>query len=125
MRLLVRLALPLVLSIAPSALRAQAPAYTLKEEKPGLRARATLPADSAVARALRKVPGGVIREAELEEEKGRLVYSFDIRESGKSGIREIVIDAKTGEIVSDEHENEAEERAEQKAEQTQTPKPRP
>lgn len=111
----------LIALLIPALLQAQQPSYILKEAKPGLKARAALPADSAVAIALRKVPGGKILEAEVEEEHALLVYSFDIKEMGKPGIREIQVDANNGKVVSDERETEADEQAEQK----QDPKPKP
>jgi uncharacterized membrane protein YkoI len=111
----------LLASLIPALLQAQQPSFVLKEAKPGLKARATLPADSAVGIALGRVPGGKILEAEVEEEHAHLVYSFDIQETGKPGIREIQVDARTGKVVSDERESETDEQAEQKRDL----KPRP
>jgi uncharacterized membrane protein YkoI len=54
--------------------------------------------------ALARVPGGRITEAEFEED-GRLLYSFDIRVEGRSGVEEVQVDARTGEVVSIEHES--------------------
>ncbi len=50
--------------------------------------------------------------AELEVEHDCLVYSFDIRRAGKSGIEEIMVDAGTGRIVSQKHETAIQEAAE-------------
>ena len=75
------------------------------EDKQGLWNRATLAPDSAIKIALARVPGGTISEAELEEEDGRLIYSFELKVSGKSGTDELHIDARTGEIVKQEHES--------------------
>ncbi len=58
----------------------------------------------ATKTALEQVPGGKVRSSELEREKGKLIYSFDIKVAGKSGIEEINIDAMTGAIVAHEHE---------------------
>jgi uncharacterized membrane protein YkoI len=74
------------------------------EDKEGLWARATLPPDSAINIALARVPGGTIAEAELEEEDGRLIYSFEIKVTGKSGKDEVHVDATTGEVVKQERE---------------------
>ena len=84
----------------------------VKEATPGLAAQATISADSAQKLALAQVPKGRIAEAELEEEKGTLVYSYDIKTHGKSGIDEVQIDAKTGALVSNSHENAAAEKKE-------------
>ncbi len=77
----------------------------VKEASAGLAAQATISADSAQKLALAQVPRGWIREAELEEEKGTLVYSYDIKAHGKSGVDEVLIDAKTGAVVSNTHES--------------------
>ena len=74
------------------------------EDKVGLWARATFAPDSAIKIALARVPGGKISGAELEEEGGRLIYSFEIKIAGKSGEEEVHVDARTGEIVKQEHE---------------------
>ncbi|MEP6956544.1 MAG: PepSY domain-containing protein [Chthoniobacterales bacterium] len=55
--------------------------------------------------ALAKVPGGKIDESELEEEHGKLVWSFDIATPGSKNITEVQVDAKTGEIVEITIEN--------------------
>jgi uncharacterized membrane protein YkoI len=74
------------------------------EDKVGLWARATFAPDSAIKIALARVPGGTISGAELEEEGGRLIYSFEIKIAGKSGEEEVHVDARTGEVVKQEHE---------------------
>ena len=84
----------------------------VKEASAGLAAQATISADSAQAIALAQVPNGRIREAELENEKGTLVYSYDIKVPGKSGVEEVLVDAKTGAVVSTSHESAAAERKE-------------
>jgi uncharacterized membrane protein YkoI len=76
----------------------------IAEDKEGLWAKATFAPDSAMKIALARVPGGTISKAELEEEGGRLIYSFEIKVAGKSGEDEVHIDARTGEVVKQEHE---------------------
>ena len=58
----------------------------------------------ATKTALAKVPGGKIRSSEIEREHGKLIYSFDIKVAGKSGIEEINVDAITGAVLAHEHE---------------------
>lgn len=58
---------------------------------------------------------GKIEGAELENEHGKTVYSFDIRNS-KGTITEVQVEAYTGEIVSVEEENAKAEAAEKKQE---------
>ena len=62
--------------------------------------------------ALAKVPGGTVKEGELEKEHGRLIWSFDIATPGTANITEIQVDAQTGEVVSQEIETPAAERKE-------------
>jgi Peptidase propeptide and YPEB domain len=56
---------------------------------------------------------GKIQEKEIEREKGRLIYSFDIKMA--DGIHEVNVDAMTGEIVEDTVENAAAEAKEKAA----------
>ncbi len=77
-----------------------------------LLARARVTADSARAIALTAVPGGRVSGAELEEEDGALIWSFDIAVDGREGIEEIHVDALTGKVIAHEHEGAAEEAAE-------------
>lgn len=72
-------------------------------------AEATVTRDQAQTVALTKVPGGTVKEAELEKENGRLVWSFDIAVSGQKDITEVQVDARSGEVVSVEKENEADQ----------------
>jgi uncharacterized membrane protein YkoI len=61
---------------------------------------------------------GTIKSKELEKEKGKWIYSFDIR-TGKGGITEVAVDAYSGRVISVEHEtaaNEAKEAKEEKRE---------
>lgn len=62
--------------------------------------------------ALNKVPGGTIKEGELEKEHGRLIWSFDIATPGTTTITEVHVDANTGEVEATERESEAHEKAE-------------
>ncbi|MGZ3439576.1 MAG: PepSY domain-containing protein [Caldimonas sp.] len=71
--------------------------------------------DAAKKTALTKVNGGVIKSSELEKEKGKLIYSFDIVAPDKK-IVEVNVDANTGAIVSVEHESAEKEEAEEKSE---------
>ena len=85
---------------------------TMKEDKPGLKAKAKVTADAATATAQAKVPKGKIVAAEIEEEKGKLIYSFDLKTDGKSGIDEVNVDAITGTVIAVTHESPAAEKKE-------------
>ncbi|MEA3061141.1 MAG: hypothetical protein QOJ94_922 [Sphingomonadales bacterium] len=71
---------------------------------------------AARAKALAYVPQGRIRSAELETEKGRLLYSFDIQVPGRQGVEEIQISAIDGKLISREHETPAAESREARSE---------
>lgn len=64
--------------------------------------------------ALKRAPG-TVESAELEREHGKLVYSFDIRNS-KGTIDEVQVSAINGKIVRVEHENKKQEEAEKRKE---------
>ena len=49
--------------------------------------------------ALKKAPDGTVKDAEIENEGGKLVWSFDITRPGTKDITEILVDAMTGKIV--------------------------
>jgi cell division protein FtsL len=68
----------------------------------------------ARATALKKAPG-TVKSEELENEHGKLIYSFDIATS-KSAITEVNVDALNGKIVAVQQENAAKEAAEKKQE---------
>jgi uncharacterized membrane protein YkoI len=56
--------------------------------------------ERAEATALRLVPGGAVVTGDLEQEKGRLVWLFDVSIPGSRNLREIQVDAVTGAVVS-------------------------
>ena len=58
---------------------------------------------------------GTIRSSELEKEKGRWIYSFDIN-TGKGKITEVNVDAYTGKVIGIEHESAKKEAAEDRQE---------
>ena len=93
----------------------------MKEEKPGLLRKAKVDAKTATAAAQAKVPAGKIVSAEIEEENGKLVYSFDLKTKGKSGIDEVTVDALTG-TVSVVHESPKDEVKEKAADNEQKKK---
>lgn len=91
-----------------------------------LKAKATISEGAATKTALAAVPGGKVEGHELEEEGGKLIYSFDIKVAGKPGIEEIQVDAVSGKVVAHEHEDdedEAKEAKEEAAKKAPTRKP--
>ncbi len=96
------LAIACALLLTGTAASAQA---TMKEEKPGLLAKAKITPDSARKLAIGRVKNGTIAEEEIEMENGKLVFSFDITVQGRTGVDEVLIDARTGALVSKSHES--------------------
>ena len=66
--------------------------------------------------AAKRVPAAKIVAVELEREKGRLIYSYDMKIEGRPGTEEVNIDAATGKVIGVEHESAAQERKEAAAE---------
>ena len=64
--------------------------------------------------AIKQVPNGKIQSSELERENGKLIYSFDIKDS--KGITEVNVDAMNGKVVDVHNESPAKEAAEKKQE---------
>jgi uncharacterized membrane protein YkoI len=85
-----------------------------QDQQARLQSQATLTRADAEKIALAKVPGGEVKEGELEKEHGKLVYSFDISKPGSSDLTEIQIDARSGEVVSIENESAEKEAREKK-----------
>ena len=65
---------------------------------------------------------GQIKSSELEKEHGKMIYSFDIRNT-KGGITEVNIDAKTGKVIAVDVENAKDEAKEKKEEMKEKKKP--
>ena len=115
----------LTLGAAATASAQAAKATTKKEatSQAALRKQAKIAEADARKTALAAVPGGKVQSHELEREKGKLIYSYDIKVAGKSGIEEVNVDAMTGEIVAHEHEDAKTEAKEKKAEAKEKKKP--
>jgi uncharacterized membrane protein YkoI len=86
-----------------------------KESEEQLLAQAKVSKADAERTALAKVPGGTIKEGELEKEKGKLIWSFDIATPGTKDITEVAVDAITGEVIAVDKETPAQQEEEKKA----------
>lgn len=115
--------------ILASALLVAGTRARAQEAKPEAKGQAALRREAKIAEAdarktaLAAVPGGRVQSHELEREKGKLIYSYDIKVAGKSGIEEVNVDAITGAIVAHEHEDAAAEARERTAEAKEKKKP--
>lgn len=106
----------MIYSMAVAAMLACGLTGCMTEEKKEakLQAEAKVSKADAEKTALAKVPGGTIKEGELEKEKGKLIWSFDISIPDSKDIKEVQVDAITGEVVSIETETAATEAKEKK-----------
>ena len=97
------LSLALVAGLISSA------AVAADESQAALKAQAKVTQEEATKTALAKVPNGTIKSAEIEKENGKLVWSFDISTAKSKNITEILVDAKTGKIISNQVETPADQ----------------
>lgn len=67
--------------------------------------------------ALGRAPNGTVKEGEIEREKGKLIWSFDIATPDSKDITEVNVDALTGQVVSVEKETAKQEGNEKKTEE--------
>ena len=81
-----------------------------------LEARARVSRAEAERIALGRVPGGSIKEGEIEKEKGKVFWSFDISTPGTRDISEVHVDAQSGEVLGVEKETAEKEAGEKKKE---------
>jgi uncharacterized membrane protein YkoI len=75
-----------------------------KTQQANLQAQAKVSREDAEKTALGKVAGGTVKEAELEKEHGKIIWSLDIATPGTKDITEVHVDAINGEIVAMENE---------------------
>jgi len=94
-----------------------------EKDQAQLESKAKITKAEAQKTALEKAADGTVKDAELEEEGGKLIWSFDIARPGTKDITEVNVDAITGKIVNveietpkDKAKEEKEDAAKEKAE---------
>ena len=87
-----------------------------KSSQAALSKEAKVTMEQAQKAALTK-EAGKIQSKEIEREKGKLIYSFDIKMA--DGVHEVNVDAMTGEVVEDTVESAAAEAKEKAADKKQ------
>lgn len=87
-----------------------------RETQADLQKEAKISEADARATALKQVPNGTVKSEELEREKGKLIYSYDISVPGKTGIDEVNVNAIDGSVVGKSHESPKTEKKEAKQE---------
>jgi uncharacterized membrane protein YkoI len=93
-----------------------------KESQADLQKEAKVSEADARATALKEVPNGTVKSVELEREKGKLIYSYDITVAGKSGVEEVNVNAVDGSVVGKTHESAKTEKKEAAKEGKKTTK---
>ena len=83
--------------------------------KSGHQPKAKISKEAATATALAQVPGGTVKDGELEKEHGKWIWSFDISIPGSADIKEVAVDANTGAVIGVETET-PEQQAKEKVE---------
>ncbi len=91
------------------------------ESQAALMSQAKVTESNARATALAKVPGGTVQSAELENEHGKLIWSFDISDPKSPNVIEVQVDARTGHVVSKKSESPSEQAKEAKADKVLKP----
>jgi uncharacterized membrane protein YkoI len=82
---------------------------TEKPESAELQAQAKISQEQAQQTALAKVPNSTVKAAELEMENGRLQWSFDLTLPDSKDIKEVDVDARTGEVIGVDTETPADQ----------------
>jgi len=86
---------------------------TKEKKEASLEAQAKITRADAEKIALAKVPDGKIKSGEIENEKGKLIWSFDIATPGTKDITEVNVDAMTGQVIAVDKETAADEKKEE------------
>ena len=98
------------------------------KEQAQLESKAKITKAEAQKTVLTKAADGTVKDAEIENEDGKLVWSFDITRPGTKDITEVLVDAMTGKIVKVDVESprdQAKEAAEDVAKEKASGKPTP
>jgi len=104
------------ITVLSASLLAVLLAGCVSDKQQKLEAEAKISKDEAQRVALAQTPNGSIKEGELEREKGRLVWSFDITTPRSPDTTEVQVDVQTGQVVSVTKETPEQEKQEKKAE---------
>ena len=106
-----------------SAMKSTGKMHKSGAKKESLKSLTKISKDSATKVALSRVAAGSkVKSSELEREKGTIVYSFDLKVPGQTGVEEILVSAIDGSVVSQEHETPKMEKAEAKKDKAEKKK---
>jgi uncharacterized membrane protein YkoI len=97
---LVAIALALGLAFAAPGFAATSPDKDKKAAGKDAKAETKITQADAQKTALGSIPGGSVQSAKLVTEKGRQVWSFDLKSTSSANMFNVQVDANTGRIVS-------------------------
>ncbi len=96
-----------VIALAVVGASAGAQEVYVKEMPDSLVRRAKIEEAIAAETAHKRLPKGHIEHVVLHTENGRLVYLYNVRTEGKSGLDEVRVSAVTGKVIGIHHEAES------------------
>jgi uncharacterized membrane protein YkoI len=103
-RIVIALALSLPLAAAAADMNCSIKAKKLTSKKDMTAMAKVSEADARKAAMDSVGAGSSITKGGLEVEDGCLIYDFDVKVAGKSGIEEVAVDAGTGKVLSTKHD---------------------
>ena len=127
-RIAITFSVPAFLALAaaaPLAAQSSQPGSYKRDLPAVLVKQATVTESDAARTAESRVKHGRIQAVELENEGGRLIYSYELKVAGKSGVEEVNVDARTGKVVNVEHETAKSEKKEAAQEKKETKAAKP
>ena len=89
-----------------------------KQAQARLQSQAKVSREQARQTALAQVPGGTVKEGDIEKEKGKLIWSFDIATPDSKNITEVQVDAVTGAVLAVDKETPEDQAKEAAADAT-------
>lgn len=92
------------------------------DDQEALKAKAKINHKEAVSTALASVPNGKIKSSEIENEGGKLIWSFDLTTPNTKNTTEVNVDAMTGKIVNTEIETPKKMKAEEAVDKAEAAK---
>ena len=103
----------LALALASAIGLGSACAKDKEKDEAALAAQAKITKADAEKTALASVTGGTVKDAEIEKEKGVLIWSVEITTPGSTDVTEVNVDATTGKIVGTEVEKKGAKEADE------------
>ena len=95
--------------LAAALIAVSSTVHAVEPSQAELLAQAKISKEMAQQTALAKVPNGTVKDGELEKENGKLQWSFDLTIPDSKNIKEVAIDAITGDVIAVDTETPADQ----------------